>query len=280
MAAADQIAGLTTQGRYHFSTAEIARIMGTSPSATRSALRRLREKGLIATPHRGFHVIVAPEYRSVGCLPADQFLGNLMEHLGLSYYVAILSAARYHGAAHQQPQIFQVMVQKNRPPIECGDVRVAFAARRNIEEIPTQSFNTSRGPVLVSSPAATALDLIGYPAHAGGLDHSATVLAELYESLDPKELEFAAALSPTSWAQRLGYVLSFMGANEHADSLFQFLGHTRHETVLLDPSGAERHPGLTTRKSNRISLSAVPWSRYSARRKSPGDPWKGESSST
>jgi len=238
MIASDHIAKLAAQGRYHFSTQEIAQIMGASLTAVRASLRRLKQKGLIATPYRGFHVIVAPEYQGIGCLPADQFIGQLMEHLGLSYYVALLSAARYHGAAHQQPQLFQVMAQKNRPSLNCGGVRVAFVARRNIREIPTVSFNSPRGPVLVSNPVATAFDLIGYSAHAGGLDNVATVLAELSESINPQEMESTAALSPIPWAQRLGFLFSLVGENEHADALSEKLARTPHETVLLDTSGS------------------------------------------
>ncbi len=237
MKASDHITKLAASGRYHFLTGELARSIGSSVNAARAALRRLRKKGPIATPYRGFHVIVPPEYRSIGCLPADQFIGQLMEHLGLSYYAALLSAARYHGAAHQQPQVFQVIVRKNRPPIECGGVRVAFMARRNIDEIPVVPFNTPRGPVLVSSPEATAFDLIGYPAHAGGLDNTSSVLAELSESIDLKKLISAAALSPTPWAQRLGYLFSVIGAEEHADALADYIARSPHETVLLDPAG-------------------------------------------
>ena len=35
-----------------------------------------------------------------------------MAHLSQPYYVALLSAAAYHGAAHQKPQVFQVMVPR------------------------------------------------------------------------------------------------------------------------------------------------------------------------
>jgi predicted transcriptional regulator of viral defense system len=234
--AADQIASLAAQGRYHFTTQEAARLMESSPLATRAALRRLKQKGLIATPYRGFHVIVAPEYRGIGCLPADQFIGQLMDHLGLGYYTALLSAARYHGAAHHQPQVFQVMVQKNRPPGRCGSVRVTFVARRNMAEVPTVSFNSPRGPVWVSSPEATAFDLVGYSAHAGGLDNVATVLTELSESIEPDRLLSTAALSPAPWAQRLGYLLAMVGGNEHADVLADQIARSRHETVPLDPS--------------------------------------------
>lgn len=238
MTASEQITQLAARGRYDFSTQEIAQIMGVSLTAARAALRRLKQRGLIATPYRGFHVVVAPEYRGIGCLPADQFIGQLMAHLGLPYYVALLSAARYHGAAHQQPQEFQVMVQKNRPSLVCGSVRVAFVARRNMEMIPTVSFNSPRGPFLVSSPEATAFDLVGYPAHAGGLDNVATVLAELSESIKPQALVSIARISPTPWAQRLGYLLSLVGADDHADVLSKQVVQFPHGTTSLDPSGS------------------------------------------
>jgi hypothetical protein len=96
-------------------------------------------------PYRGFHVIVPPEYRRLGCLPADQFIPELMKHLEQPYYVALLSAARYHGAAHQKPRIFSVLVAKNRPPIACGAVRVPFDARNNAAEMSVGRFNTQRG---------------------------------------------------------------------------------------------------------------------------------------
>ena len=66
-------------------------------------------------PFRGFHLIVPPEYRALGCLPADQFVPQLMEHLGLVYYAGLLSAASLHGAAHQAPMVFQTIVADNRP---------------------------------------------------------------------------------------------------------------------------------------------------------------------
>src|SRR3954467_14647415 len=108
------IQDLQGRGRYLFSTEEAIQALGRSLIATRAAVRRLKAKGEIADPHRGFHVIVPPEYRRLGCLPADQFVPQLMKHLGETYYVALLSAAELHGAAHHRPQSFQVMVKTNR----------------------------------------------------------------------------------------------------------------------------------------------------------------------
>ena len=118
--AARYIVDLASRGRHHFTTEEAAVALGGSVPTTRAALRRLKAKGEIADPFRGFHVIVPPEYRRLGCLPAEQFVPQLMRHLDAAYYVALLSAAELHGAAHQRPQAFQVMVKTNRRAIACG----------------------------------------------------------------------------------------------------------------------------------------------------------------
>jgi len=80
-------------GRCSFTSEQVERTLAVSTLAARAAIRRLRGRGRIATPHRGFHVIVPPEYRAIGCLPADQFVPDLMDHLGLDWYVGLLSAA-------------------------------------------------------------------------------------------------------------------------------------------------------------------------------------------
>ena len=105
-------------------------LFGVSPAAAKLALLRLAKQRLVASPARGFYVIVPPEYKRLGCLPADQFIPQLMERLGLPYYAGLLTAAQYHGAAHHRPQEFQVVLPKNRRPIACGAVRVAFVARK------------------------------------------------------------------------------------------------------------------------------------------------------
>jgi predicted transcriptional regulator of viral defense system len=135
-----------------------------------------------------------------------------MEYLGEPYYAGLLSAAQFHGAAHQKPQEFQVVVSTNRPEIRCGQVRVRFVARRNAAEVTTDVVNTARGTLRVSSPEATAFDLVGYPDRCGGLSNVATVLGELAERLRPDRLLQESDHSPLTWAQRLGFLLEHIGA--------------------------------------------------------------------
>lgn len=248
MAAMQFITDLVAKGRYSFSSSEAAQALETSAVATRAALRRLRQKGEIAMPYKGFYVIVPPEYRNAGCLPAGHFLPALMEHLDEKYYAGLLSAAEYHGAAHQRPQVFQVVVAKNKPAITCGQIRVIFVARKNMDQIPITDFKTPRGHLKISTPEATTYDLVGYPDHGAGLDNVATVLAELAEKLKGKELARLAWLSPITWAQRLGYLLELVEAKEKTRELAKYI-------TIKNPPPTPLAPSLPFEGLNRLK----PW---------------------
>ena len=240
------IASLAASGRYHFSADEARASLGGSAAATKLALNRLAKQGLVASPARGFYVIVPPEYQRLGCLPADQFIPALMDRQGLRYYGGLLSAAQYHGAAHHRPQEFQVALERTRRPISCGSVKVSFFARKRIADVPVRSFNTPRGTILISTVEATAVDLVGYADHAGGLDQVATILSELSEQIDPQLLLAAAKTAPLPWSQRLGYLLELVDAGDKAAALKTYVGeHARDATPLLPAaprSDADRSP--------------------------------------
>ncbi len=236
LSARNYAANLAAGGRYHFVSADAQAALHISADATKLALNRLAKQGLIASPARGFYVVVPPEYRSLGCLPADQFIPDLMKRLKLQYYAGLLSAAQYHGAAHHRPQEYQVFLAGSRRQIVCGAVRVSFTTRKRLSEVPVQKFNTPRGTVLVSTAEATALDLVGYQHHAGGLDQVATILAELAEKMDPDKLAAAAQTAPLPWAQRLGYLLEKVDAAPAAATLKDYVQARAKQYAPLLPS--------------------------------------------
>ncbi|HHW96759.1 MAG: type IV toxin-antitoxin system AbiEi family antitoxin [Myxococcota bacterium] len=223
MSARAYIDELASNGRCHFSSAEAFEALGGSQAAVRGQLRRLKAQGFIAEPVRSFHVIVPPEYRRLGCLPAEHFIDQLMNAWGEPYYLGLLSAAERHGAAHQRPQFCQVMVRKNRAAISCGKVQVGFIARGDLESMPVTTINTPRGVLHYATPEVTALELVGYPNHAGGLGNVATIIDELAEGLDVVKLLEVARLSPISWSQRLGYILGLVGHEDLAAALNPFV---------------------------------------------------------
>jgi hypothetical protein len=79
------VSGLAASGWYHFISREAQTALGVSAAAAKLALNRLAKQKLIASPARGFHVVLPPEYRALGCLPADQFIPALMKRLNLPY---------------------------------------------------------------------------------------------------------------------------------------------------------------------------------------------------
>lgn len=212
--AADFLDQMAHAGRYHFATDDAAREMGRSLPATRAALLRLATQGRIAQPYRGFFVIVPPEYRGLGCLPAAQFVPQLFDHLGESYYAALLTAADLHGAAHQRPQRFQVMCATRRRPLQCGAVSVEFMLRKELLRTATVLRNTPRGTLRVASREATALELVGYADRCGGLDHVMAVLEELGPECDGQLLAAEAEKAPAAWSQRLGHMLDVLDVGD------------------------------------------------------------------
>lgn len=215
---------LQALGRYSFTIEEVEQVTQRSRLATLAALERLIKKGEIISPCQGFFIIVSPEFRVMKGPPPDQFIVLLMEHLKLDYYVGLLSAAQYYGAAHQQPQVFQVMLEKNRKKIIYGRASVTFIAKKDIKQFDQNSFKTPRGYIRVATPEVIAMDLVTYPKHAGGLSLVATVLQELTESISPDKLmALLNTNTECAWIQRLGYLFSTIESHELSDILLNYL---------------------------------------------------------
>lgn len=199
---------LMTEGRYFFTSNEAILALNKSPIAVRASIRRLKAKGMIASPVRGFNIIIPPEYQSLRCLPPEQFIPDLMKFLEQPYYAGLLTAAQFYGASHQQPQEFQVITSQNRKRIMCGKVNVHFIAKNFAKDMPTTSIKTPRGYLSISSPEMTTFDLILYSHYAGGLSNAVTVIFELLEKISPERLaEATKFVTHISTIQRLGFLL-------------------------------------------------------------------------
>ena len=252
--ARDLVVDFAARGQYHFTSSEFRSALGVSEAAANQSLWRLANRGEIASPGRGFYVVVPPEYRALGCLPPDQFIPALMDHRGVPYYAGLMSAAQYHGAAHHRPQVFQVMVDRSRPPIGCGAVRVEFISRARLASVPLCAFDNPRGTILASTVEATAVDLVGYMGRAGGVDRVAGMLSELSEQMDPGLLVDAAQSASVLWAQRLGFLLELVGAGARCGPLKDHVRQrARHYTRLLPSAPAE---GATRSGDWRLFVNA------------------------
>jgi len=227
---------LQASGRYTFRRDEALSTLGISEIALQSAARRLAAKGRICAPRRGFYVVVPVEYSQSGAPPPSWFIDDLMKFHGHRYYVGLLSAAALHGAAHQQPQVFQIVTDITLRPITVGRSRIRFFLKWHMAETPTTEVKTETGAMRVSTPEATALDLVRYAGSAGHLGNVATVLSELSERINPRQLvEAARAEVELSVVQRLGFLLEHFTPLGVVAPLAEWLATKRPRPVPLRP---------------------------------------------
>ncbi len=174
-------------------------------------------------------------------MPATHFVDAMMRHLDRRYYVGLLSAAELHGAAHQRPQVFQVMVERPLAARRNGRTRLSFHVRSRLAEVPTQRVTTPTEALVVSTPEATVLDLASRPADAGGLDNVATVLVELAEdgALELGVLANAAESSTVSALRRVGWMLDQF-SDLDVSALRELTASSA--PTMLDPHGGRRGP--------------------------------------
>jgi predicted transcriptional regulator of viral defense system len=212
------------------------------------ALRRLQKNGWLAMPRSGFYLIVDPEHRQMGALPATTWIDDLMRFHGATYYVGLLSAAAMHGAAHQQPQELQVVSGAVLRPVTVGRVRIRFFFRRRMANAATEEIKTSSGFIPVSTPEMTACDLVRYRKGVGSIDHVATVLTELAERINAERL-FAVAKKGEEMPviQRLGYLLERTGHVDLTGELHKLLEKHQTKMVVLEPGSSEAVTGRDLR---------------------------------
>jgi len=237
MKLSEYIDKLIARGRCTFTVDDAQKELGKSRAAIILSIEHLRKQRKVASPARGFYTIVMPEYRIYECLPAEYFIPYLMEYWQIKYYACLVTAASYHGASHQQPQIFQLMVEQYRKPIVCGKVKIEFIANKYLSMYPIQKFATQRSELIISTPETTAMDLVNYPKKCGGLNRIATILDELQENIRKKELLDLLNIAPhLYWKQRLGYMLDKLGAEELAQVILQHLHQIKRvDYIPLNP---------------------------------------------
>lgn len=206
----DWVNDLQKRGRLTFPRQEVAQQFSMKTEiAVRNMLSRLVSKGVIVSIWKGFYVIVPLKYAVRGIVPPELYLDNLMKFLNRPYYVGLLNAASFYGAAHQQPQTLSVLTcaPALRDSVKKGNA-ISFFVKKKILPSLLKPFKTETGYLQVSTPELTAADLITYQKEVGGLNRVSTVLSELTDSLNFKKVksDFFENI-PVSSIQRLGYLL-------------------------------------------------------------------------
>jgi predicted transcriptional regulator of viral defense system len=205
----EYIEKLRSTGRRYFTSHEILKDLSLSEGAARSGLYRLKRDGKLISPSSGLYIIVPPEHRSYGSIPADELIPIMMKHIDAKYYVALLSAAEFYGAAHQKPMVFQIVTNRRiKHSLKFGQVHIQLIYKKSLADLPTKDFIVSSGYLKVATPELLAIDLLKFQRHAGGINTIATLLSELIESIDVSKLiQLAENMGERHQLQRLGYII-------------------------------------------------------------------------
>lgn len=197
-------------GTSHFSIDEVQLTFANTPEQQiKNELYRLSSQGVITSVYRGFYVIVPVQYAAKGVVPPLYYIDQLMNNIGKPYYISLLNAAELLGCAHQRPQQFYVTtIQPYATTSKNKNAILYWVYRKEIPESFLMTKNSETGTIRYSNAELTAVDVVQYSSHIGGLSRTATLLSELTEIIDfENKIEELLRFTTTATLQRLGYIL-------------------------------------------------------------------------
>lgn len=232
---------LLAEGTSTVTVADIESRTGASANAIHAALKYATDRRRLFSPARGLYVVVPPEHRTMGVVPATHFVDPMMRHLGADYYVALAAAAQWWGAAHQAPQVFDVVTSRHVLDRNIERVRLRFHTSTRIDAEDVRRVTGPRTMINIGSPNLTAVDLVTRSKLAGGLSNVATILAELPD-LDGDRLAALVARRSRSDARRLGWLLERVRDDLNLEGLRAAAEPDHGQPTLLATKGSRRGP--------------------------------------
>jgi len=232
---------LLSEGRYWLTTEEASDLLGRDRRTLYPRLAELEQAGKLFSPAQGLYVVVPPDYRSWGVVPADWFIDPMMRQLDRNYYVSFLSAAARHGAAHQAPQAFQVVVDKKLADRDIERIRLRFVRNQAIAKANREEAQSHTGTFQLATKETTLVDLAWRPRLGGGISNVATVLRDLGE-VDEQELARVASTRGRGVARRLGWLLQRHRGNADLFWLKQVARPQEGPAAVLVPGNPVRGP--------------------------------------
>ncbi|MBC8522666.1 hypothetical protein H8D29_01940 [PVC group bacterium] len=230
-----------SRGRTYFSREEALNALGLTDGAFISSAARLAKKHRLASPHRGFYLILRPEDRVVGAPDPIRWIDPLMAHLGLDYRISLLRAAAFHGSSHQAAMVCQVIIPKQLRAFDIGQHQIQFIyqnpatfAKINIPSWLSQ-IKSETGFAKVASVELTLLDCTRYFHKAAGINGVVQITHDLAKNADPGKLVKAAMTYENATVRRLGYLLDYTGHTRQAKVLEPFAKKAK-SIKLLNPS--------------------------------------------
>jgi predicted transcriptional regulator of viral defense system len=250
MNAKEYIKYLLSIENYSFSLDEIAKETVGSSNSLKFELLRLSEKGEIVNLRKGFYLIITPRYSSAKKLPIQLYCEKLFKYLKRNYYVSLFSAAKFHGASHQQIQRDYLITEKPKfNDISKNTIDIRFFTTSNWTGKNILQKKSDAGIYKISSPALTIVDLIHHQTKLGGINRMLATIEELTEELTSSDLSELLSWYPNkSTLQRFGFLLEELGVEEEfQEMIYSELKAKNYFPVLLSPKSKEK-PGAVDNK--------------------------------
>ncbi|MCK5400146.1 MAG: type IV toxin-antitoxin system AbiEi family antitoxin [Flavobacteriaceae bacterium] len=243
MNAKEFIKHLLSIENYSFSLEEITQHTDGKGTSLKFELARLIDKKEIVNLRKGFYLIIPPRYSKQGQLPIQLYIDKLFKSLNRNYYLGFYSAAKFHGASHQQAQREYVMIEKPKlNDIEKNDLNIRFFTTSNWSNKNILEKKSDAGIFKISSPALTAVDLIHHQTKLGGLNRMLAILEELSEEIDQNDIAELLTWYPhKSTLQRFGFLLEELQVDKNlSKQVMEYLQQSKYFPVLLSPKTKQK----------------------------------------
>lgn len=240
---AEYIYQLQSIEEYAFSWTELLNNCDKTEISLKRELSRLVIKKEIINLRKEFYLIIPPRYSKQGRLPIQLYIEKLFKSLSRNYYLGFYSAAKFHGAGHQQAQQDYLMIEYPKlGDVTKSETQLRFFTTTKWPLKNIQKKKSDAGIFKISSPALTAVDLIRHQNKLGGLNRIISILEELLEEINTEDLsELLTWYSHKSTLQRLGFLLEKLEAdNQLIELVSHHLNMTKHYPVLLKPNSGQK----------------------------------------
>ncbi len=250
MTVAEYIKQLLSFEEYSFSLNELQRELSRSKTSIRSELSRLVNKKEVINLRKGYYLIIPPRYAASGKLPLQLYAEKLFRYLNQNYYLGFYTAAKIHGASHQQVQrdyIMTAIPKLNDISKNSYDIRFLTSSHWPDKNIVTKK--SDAGIYRISSPGLTALDLIHHQTKLGGLNRMLATIEELAEEINKHDIAELLSWYPNrSTLQRFGFLLEEIGGyDDHLEEIFEHLKSIKCFPVLLSPNSQQKPGSVNNR---------------------------------
>lgn len=242
---------------YSFSLEEVLANTSKHTTAVRRELNRLIEKKEIVNLRKGFYLILPPRYSNSKKLPLQLFVDKLFTYLNRKYYIGLHSAAKIHGASHQQMQRDYLIIEAPKlNNIKKNNFDIQFHTTGHWPKNNIEKKKSDAGIYSVASPSLTFIDLIHHHTKIGGLNRMLASLEELTEELMEKDLQALLDwYDNKSSLQRAGFLLEeLIGSNPYSDMIFEKLKQQPFYPILLSPKKSEKPGSVDNRWKIDINL--------------------------